>query len=358
MKAQFNHIAIRGIRAVVPSQVSHFDDEVENYSHGAASARKLKKLMGYDKHRVAPAGVCTSDLVAYGIERLVADGLIEIADIDALVLVTQTPDYVMPPTSSVLHGRLGLRQDAYCVDINQGCTGYLVGLLQASMLIQAGAAETVVLAVGDVLSHKVSNRDRNSYPLIGDAAAITIVSRQEGAAPYTIRLHADGTGAKALIIPAGGARSPSTEATRAVTEDENGNFRSLEQLVMQGGDVFNFTQRIVPGLVEDLLADAECAVEDIDGFMFHQANAYILKKLARKIGADRDKMPSNICGTYGNSSSATIPMAITDSLGPRVVGAHKVCMAGFGVGLTWGGAVIDLVDLLFCDIVEYEDEEA
>ncbi len=353
MKAHFGDISIGGIRAVVPSQVFHFDDEVANYSHASASARKLKKLMGYDQHRIAPAHVCTSDLVEWGVRSLVQEGHLDLSTIDALVLVTQTPDYVMPPTSSVLHGRLGLGQDVYCVDINQGCAGYLVGLFQASALIQCGAAERVLLAVGDVLSHRVSNRDRNSYPLVGDAAAVTIVSRDKDAAPFSIRLHADGRGANALMIPAGGFRTPSTAATRAVVEDEDGNFRSAEQLVMRGGDVFNFTQRIVPGLIDQLLDDANRTRDDIDGFMLHQANAFILKKLAKKIGVDRSKVPSNICGTYGNSSSATIPMAITDSLGPTLTGRKTVCMAGFGVGLTWGGAVMDLVDLPFCDIVDF-----
>lgn len=352
MKAVFNGQEISGILAVVPANCSKFDDEVANYSHDPANAAKLKALMGYDEHRLAPAETTTSDLVAFGVEELLRRGALLTEEIDALVLVTETPDYFIPPTSSVLHGRLGLREDAYCVDINQGCNGYIYGLFEALMLLEKGAASTVVLAVGDTLSHRVSPQDRNSYPLIGDAAAITILRNSSGAGSIHLEIGNRGKDHQALIIPAGAFRHPSSADTLNATRDKDGNVRNLEQLVMKGGDVFNFTQTVVPAFIQNLLSFADCSKEDIDYFMLHQPNRFILEKIAQKLGVGNEKVPSNIVGKYGNSSSATIPVAIAENLASKSF-PLRLCLCGFGAGLSWGGAVMSVNRLAFCEVVEY-----
>ena len=355
MKVVFDRAVIRGILGVIPSQVSRFDDELENYSHSRANAMKLKMLMGYDEHRIAPPHVCTSDLVRFGVRTLAQTGRVDLDQIDALVLVTQTPDYFLPATSAVLHGELGLREDVYCVDINQGCNGYIQGLFEAMMLIQTGAARKVLLAVGDTLSHRVSPQDRNSYPLIGDAAAITLLERSEEPHRVHLSIRNRGSASHTLMIPAGHSRHPSSEETRRPVQDQDGNIRTQEQLVMQGGDVFNFTQSTVPPFIEEVLTWAECPKEKIDYFLLHQANAFILNKIAQRLEVPQEKVPSNIVAKYGNSSSATIPIALADNLGSRDFEKLSLCLCGFGVGLSWGAAVMEMNKLRFCEILEYGD---
>jgi 3-oxoacyl-[acyl-carrier-protein] synthase-3 len=241
-----------------------------------------------------------------------------------------------------------------CLDINQGCAGFLVGLFQSFMLLDQPAIKKVVLINADVISRKVSKRDRNSDPLIGDGASVTIIERSTSETELLGSIKMDGSSAEALIIPAGGLKIPSTAKTKEYTEDPAGNFRSLEHLVMKGDDVFNFVQKEVPVMIADLLKRANLAVNDIDYYMFHQPNKFMLDKLADKIGVDRAKMPSNIVGTLGNSSGVSIPAAITYNLSEVLLNEPKrICVAGFGVGLTWASLLITLNKLKFCKLIDF-----
>lgn len=164
----------------------------------------------------------------------------------------------------------------------------------------------------------------------------------------------NGKGAMALNIPAGGFRMPSTPSTSEMIEDENGNFRSLDNLVMKGDEVFNFVQTEVPPMIEHLLNEADLKKEDIDAYMFHQPNKFMLNKLADKIGIAREKMPSNIVENFGNASGVTVTTNISYNLQDKVVEDKlKVCIAGFGVGLTWSSLILDLDKLNFNKIIEF-----
>jgi 3-oxoacyl-[acyl-carrier-protein] synthase-3 len=251
-----------------------------------------------------------------------------------------------------LHGRLGLRDDVYCVDINQGCAGFIYALLQACVLVESTSVQRALICVGDTLSHRTSTRDRNSYPLVGDAGAVALLERSPAASPIHLAICNRGSAFDTLMIPAGGARRPSTAATREEREDEFGNFRSEEQLTMKGGDVFNFTQTVVPEFIEALLADARLTKEQAAWFFLHQANTFIVKKLAERLGVPFEKAPSDIVSKYGNSSSATIPLAMAEHF-PAGVGPLPVCLCGFGVGLSWGGAVLELGPLAASTVIEY-----
>ena len=169
--------------------------------------------MGYDKHRLVEADVCVSDLAVHGLEHLFARGLLDPHEIDALILVTQSPDHLMPPTSSIIQGRLALKQDMFCLDINQGCAGFVVGLIQAFLLLEQPAVGKVILINADVLSRKTSPKDRNSYPLIGDAASITVIERDRHRFGHSCQSQDGRHRNEALMIPAGGMRMPSTAAT-------------------------------------------------------------------------------------------------------------------------------------------------
>jgi len=350
----FHHRRISGILAIVPANERSFVDEMANFNFPVARSLKLKQVMGYDKHRLVDGPVCASDLACFGFEHLFENGLLHPGEIDALYVVTQSPDYFMPPTSSVIQGRLGLKQDMFCLDINQGCAGFLIGLYQAFLLLDQPSVRKVALVNVDVMSRKVSTKDRNSYPLIGDACAITIVERSADPSPIHANLKMDGTRREALMIPAGGFRLPSSPATAVLEDDGENNFRAKDHLRMDGSSVFNFVQVEIPPLIQDLLKTAHATTEQVDYFLFHQPNRFMLQKLAEAMKVPFEKMPSNIGEHYGNSSGVTIPIAIAHNLRERLgKGTIQACLAGFGVGLTWASMLMPLGPLEFCDLVDF-----
>ncbi len=339
MKFVYRDVAITCVVGAVPRNVARFDDEIANYSHDPANSLKLKKLMGYGEHRIEDQQRTVSDYACLMFERLASQGKVVPADVGAVIVVTQTPDYPIPPTSCVIHGRLGLDESAYCLDITDGCTGYVKALNEACMLLQATEARYVLVLAGDILSPKVSRRDRNSYPLIGDAVTLTVVSRQAGHAPTLIQLRTRGADYDKLIIRAGGLRLPATDETREMQVDEDGNFRSLEHLHMQGRDVFAFTQTVVPDFVLANVAGEPQALDRYERLYFHQANAFIIDRLRQKFSADATRMPDRVIRRYGNSSSATIPMLLAS----EEEGKNMRCLlVGFGVGLQWGLADMEI----------------
>ena len=350
----FKNKKISGILTILPKKVVTFEEEMANYNFSSAKSMKLKLAMGYKEHRVAEKGQCSSDFCMYGLDYLFNNGLLKKEEIDALLFVSQSPDYFMPPTSNVIQGHYGLSHDCICMDINQGCAGFELGLLQAFLLLDQPAVRKVVLMNADVLSPKVSDNDRNSKPLIGDAAAITIVEKCENENVIHMNVKMDGTGALALNIPAGGFRMPCSPETSVMEMDEAGNMRSKENLVMRGDDVFNFVQREVPPMIEHLFQEAKITVDDVDWFMFHQPNKFMLNKLADKLCVPREKMPANIVENFGNASGVTVPTCISYNLGEDLLHRKKkLCMAGFGVGLTWSSIYMEVGNLMFNKIIEF-----
>jgi 3-oxoacyl-[acyl-carrier-protein] synthase-3 len=354
MNLTFHNRSIKGILTILPAKEIKFEDEMESYNFSTAKSLKLKMAMGYNKHRIAEDGVTISDLCVYGLNHLFEKELLKKDEIDALILVTQSPEYFMPPTSNLIQGKLELKQDMICMDINQGCAGFEIGLFQAFMLLEQDEINKVVLLNADLLSQKVSKRDRNSNPLIGDGASITIIEKSKKPNTIYANIKMDGTAFDALIIPAGGFKTPSTPETSEMVEDSAGNFRSLNNLVMKGDDVFNFVQREVPPMIEDLLGRAGVNKQAVDFYMFHQPNKFMLNKLADKLEVPREKMPSNIVENFGNASGVSIPTAITFNLGERLTKESLlICLAGFGVGLTWASLLIEMGNLDFNKIIDF-----
>ena len=350
----FKHKRISGILTVLPQKAVKFEDEMSSYNFSPAKCMKLKLAMGYNEHRIAAPGQTSSDFCAFGLQYLFDNGMLKPEEIDALLFVSQSPDYFLPPTSNLLHGRFGLKQDCLCMDINQGCAGFELGMIQACLLLDQPAVKKVVLLNADVLSPKVSPRDRNSKPLVGDAAAITVVEECADENPIYANIKMDGTGAMVLNIPAGGFRLPSTPETAVMEEDAAGNFRSKDNLVMQGDEVFNFVQREVPPMIEHLFAQSGVERSDVDWYMFHQPNKFMLGKLADKLQIPREKMPANIVENFGNASGVTVPTCISSNLGDEICkGEMRLCMAGFGVGLTWSSLMMKVGNLSFNKIIEF-----
>lgn len=337
MHAHFNSFRISAVIGVVPSSISYFDDEVLNYTHDPSSSLKLKEIMGYGEHRVVTGNTTACDLASAGIAELVSRRLVRSDEVNALFFISQTPDYVIPPTSSVLHGQFNLPKDAYCVDINDGCNGYIKGLFEAFSFLNATNTDCAVVVAGDVLSPLVSRRDRNSYPLVGDAATVTVIRRNKSwkDEKISISIRNDGSGFDKLIVPAGGARQK-VIGNEADELDAEGNWRSMRNLRMNGRDVFAFTQTVVPSFLQEIMELHDLKSSDVDRFYLHQANAFIIDRLRRKLGASADQMPDRVIRKYGNSSSGTIPMLIATE--PKSDEVLHCLLGGFGVGLSWGAA--------------------
>lgn len=354
MKFSFAGKRIAGVLTVLPANERSFDDDMKDFDFPPEKSLKLKRVMGYDRHRIVTDGTCVSDLAVCGLQSLFDRGLVKPDELDALIVITQSPDYFMPATSNVIQGRLNLKHDMLCLDINQGCAGFVVGLIQAFMMMEQASIHKVALVNGDVLSRKVCRKDKNSFPLIGDGACITILEKTDDRQPIHASLKMDGTRNDALIIPAGGFRMPSTPETAVVEDVGENNYRAKDNLTMNGTAVFNFVQVEVPPMIEALLQDAGLSSDAIDYFMFHQPNKFMLQKLADKMKVPRERLPSNIVENFGNGSGATIPTNLTFNLArPLIDGTLTLCLAGFGVGLTWASMVLKVGQLAFCEIIEY-----
>jgi 3-oxoacyl-[acyl-carrier-protein] synthase-3 len=350
----FSGKRISSLVTVVPHQERCFEDEIPNFNFSREKCLRLKKVMGFDRQRLAPPNVCASDLCLHALNWLIDKGHVSRDEIGALILVTQTPDHFIPPTSNLIQGRAGLGRDTFCLDINQGCAGFVIGLIQAFMMLELGCIRKAVLLNGDTISHRVCRRDRNIAPMVGDAgSAVVIENDPEGPSIHAF-LQMDGSCGNALTIPAGGFRKPSTPETGIERDVGGGNFRSEDQFYMDGPSVFNFVQTEVPPMIAQLLESAGRSRESVDYFLFHQPNKFMLEKLARAIGIDSAKLPNNVVENFGNASSVTIPTNVAFNLGARLKRERlRVCFGGFGVGLTWAALLMELGPLAACELIEY-----
>ena len=357
MNFTFRNKRISGALVVVPGNERTFVEEMKNYNFPEARSLKLKEVMGYDRRRLVEPGVCVSDMAVFGLQNLFDRGLLKADEIDALLLVTQSPDYFMPATSSIIQGQLGLKQDMICLDINQACAGFVIGLMQAFMFLEQESVRKVVLINADVLSRKTSPKDRNIYPLVGDAAAITVIERdtQDSVIHATVKM--DGSRNDALMIPAGGLRLPCSAETAVLEDVGDNNLRAKDHLRMDGSAIFNFVQTEIPPLIQGLLERVGVSMESIDYFLCHQPNRFMLQKLADKMKVPHSKMPNNVVERFGNSSGSTIPIAIALNLADKVTnGQIHTCLAGFGGGLTWSAMLMRLGGWKFCEIIDYPNQ--
>lgn len=353
MKTIFHGKRITGLLSVVPETVVKFEDEVDNYTFPAKQTLRLQKVMGFKQHRIVKDATATSDLCCAGLRYILEKGWLRKEEIGGIVVACTLPDHFIPPVSSIIHGTFGLDEEAVCVDTSQGCAGFVIGLMEAFLLLEHMPDKKVVVFAADVLSRKVSKQDRNSYPLTGDAAGIAVVENDLKAEDIHFIVRNRGDVNRTLQIPAGGSRrfcSPETAMVRDANGD--GNLRALDNLVMNGTEVFQFMQTEVPPLIDDTLAYAGASKEEMDWFFFHQPNKFMLKKLAEKLGVPYEKMPMNTVEEFGNSSGACIPVNITYNLAKEMTEqTYRCCLAGFGSGLTWGAMTMKLGELDFCEML-------
>jgi len=240
-----------------------------------------------------------------------------------------------------------------CLDINQGCAGFVVGLTTAFSLLNQKAIRRVALVNADVVSRLVAFGDRNSRPIIGDAASITIVDATSDESLIYGNIKVDGIGWDALMVPAGGMKIRPNTQTAIPEIDANGNSRALDNLVMRGDAVFNFVMKEVPPMIHSLLEDGGIAISQVDGFAFHQPNPFMLRKLAEKLGVPLEKMPMDLVSKFGNSSGVSIPAVLCTSYDASYFDQPRLmCLAGFGVGLTWGSLLMNMSKLSFLNVLE------
>ncbi len=343
----FNNIEITGIATCIPEKEIDNTIEGKKLINDQDKLEKTLKTIGVYKRHIAGDNVCTSDLCCYAAEKLIEELPIDKESIDAVLFVSQTPDYITPSTACVLQERLNLSKQTIAYDINLGCSGYIYGLFNAFSIVNIQAVNKVLLLAGDTISKFVSPNDMASSLLFGDAGSATIIEKTEGKKTY-FSLNSDGAGKEAIYIPSGGFRSPTTIESLDFSSFPDGSSRNSQQLVLNGGDVFNFTIKEVAKDIDRLLSAAEISKEKVDYFYLHQANLFMLNYLRKKIKTTQEKLPINL-DKYGNTSSASIPLIIDMN--------HKrdnVVLSGFGVGLSWGSCVLDLSNCKILDTIIYE----
>ena len=335
--------AIAAVRSFLPENKLTNEDLAKQF--GDWHAGQILSKTGVAVRGVAGDDECASDLGVAAARRLFDEGISAPGEIDFLIFCTQSPDYFMPTTACLMQDRLGLRTSCGAIDFNQGCSGYVYGLALAKSLVEAGTAQTVLLVTADTYMKFINRRDRSLLTLFGDGAAATLVRATEAESeligPFV--LGTDGRGANQIIVKSGGLRCRATPETAIEKEDSSGNWRSDQNLFMDGGDVFSFALRTVPATLQELLEKASLTIDQVDFLIPHQANKFVLERLRAKLKFPAEKFWIDM-ENCGNTVSSTIPIALESALERgRIKRGDRVALVGFGVGYSWGGTMIEIV---------------
>lgn len=304
---------------------------------------RLEKRTGVISRPIAGEGETALDFAVRACEQLESEQQLRREEIDALIFCTQSPDHVMPPNSCLLHGKLGLSTRAIAFDITLACSGYVYGLQLADSLIRSEAAKRVLLATSDTYSRYIHPGDRATRCLFADGGAVSIISATDAEPGIkAIRCGTAGKHYEKFIIPAGGMRRPRTPETGCATVDRSGNVRSAEHIKMDGIGVLSFFNATVPCAVKELLGENQLSLSDIDVFVFHQASLVVLDTLRNALHIPSEKMVIDLA-EIGNLVSASIPVALKRALDRgQVQKGQLVLLCGFGVGLSWGTALVKM----------------
>jgi 3-oxoacyl-[acyl-carrier-protein] synthase-3 len=298
---------------------------------------KITDKVGIKKRHIASEHETAVDLAVMAAQKLFAQGVNK-ESIDFILFCTQSPDYYLPASACILQKRLGLSDDIGALDFNQGCSGFIYGLSLAKGLIAADIASNVLLLTGETYTKRLHPRDKGNRTIFGDAASATVIAADGFAGIGEFCLGTDGSGAGNLIVRTGGSRDP--EKNGIVEFDEHNNPVSPDYIYMNGSEIFSFTLATVPSLITNTLKKNTIEKEAVDLFVFHQANKYMLDFLRKKIKIDEDKFYIYL-SEVGNTVSSTIPIALCEALKSGAFRkGMKVLLAGFGVGLSWGGCVL------------------
>lgn len=350
---KYNGIGITAMAGAMPSHV------IENLKYTRffpeEQVKEVINKIGIYERRFSDEQTCSSDLCFAAAQKLIIDNGINRDEIDLLVFISQTPDYRMPATSVTLQHRLGLNNTCIAFDINLGCSAFLYGISVVYGMMQTGDIRKALILDGETRSKVYGLRDRRSAFIFGDGGVAALVEKNDCFGNTYLSLNSDGSRADLIMIKAGGYRhmsSPDTLIEKVV--DEYGNIRSDEQGYMRGGDVFNFVIREIPKDIKKIMEVANISVDNIDYFVFHQANNYINSYIAKKMKLDANKIPHTI-EKFGNTSSVSVPLTIISELKGKLKGENKLLLSAFGVGMTWATGIVPFVETKISDIVEVEN---
>ena len=311
----------------------------EEYNDPKWSASKIYRKTGIHSRPVVKDEL-VSDLAVGASERLFNEYGIDRSSIDFLLLCTQSPDYFLPTTACLVQNRLGLPITIGALDFNLGCSGFVYGLSLAKGLLSTGTASKVLLIMSETYTRHIHPLDKSTRTIFGDAAAAALLDKEDLKRIGKFILGTDGSGGSNLIVPSGGMARPRSAETMKEEMDEAGNVRSMDNLYMNGPEIFSFILRAVPDMVRQTLEKNELSAEEIDLYVFHQANRFILENLRDRLEIPEERFYIDVEET-GNTVSATIPIALRNTLDKGLIReGSKAMIAGFGVGYSWGATVL------------------
>ena len=337
------NVSLKGISACVPKTI------LENRNLDIFKTEDFSKflaLTGVERKRIAGNDICTSDLCYYSAENLLKDLNWGKNDIDCIIFVSQTSDYVLPATSCLLQQRLGLKTEVVSIDISSGCSGWIYGLSIISAMLSSGTLKRGLLLVGDTILKACSREDKSTFPLFGDAGTATAIEFKKGDKGFRFHLASDGSGFNSIIIPDGGYRNCISDSSFEKKDYEQGIRRDNTQLAMDGMNVFSFGMKRAPESVNLLMSHFNIPHEKIDYFIFHQANKFLNEKIRKKLNLSEEKVPYTL-KDFGNTSSASIPLTLLSKSKELEHSRKEIIACGFGVGLSWGSVNLT-VDKLVC----------
>jgi len=320
------NVAVEGIATCVPP--TKIDNSVDVEGIDKAEIRKVVGMAGIERRHVSDGTITSSDLCRSACADLLEALAWPAETVDALILVTQTPDYFLPSSSCLVHRDLGFPTSTAAFDVGLGCSGYPYGLWLGAMMLNSGLSRVIVMH-GETPSLFCHPHDHSTTLLFGDAGSATALERKQGEPPTHFALHTDGNGFADLILPGRGFRNPTPD-------DEKDNY-----LYMNGANIFAFSLRTVPEIIAEVLDGAELQADDVDHFVLHQSNRFMMKHLAKKCGIDSSKVPI-ILEEFGNTGGASVPLTMTQGLDLPLAKSAKVLSIGYGVGLSWSAALFHL----------------
>ena len=329
-------VGILAIEYTLPESILTNEELVEQFK--TWSIEKIYSKTGIKSRHIVKDNQTASDLGVLAAQKIFASKIIKKDEIDFIIFVTQTPDYLLPSSACLIQDRLGLRKDIGAFDINLGCSGYIYGLATAKGLIDSGISKNVLLITAETYSKHINKLDKSTRTIFGDGAAATVISNR-GMKIGSFDLGTDGSGCDLLKIPSGGARLAKNQET-AQELNYDGNIRSKDNLFMDGTGVFDFSIRKVPESIGSLLAKEKIQKENIDLFVLHQANKFILDFLQKSMKIEKKKFYINMEDT-GNTVCASIPIALKRALDDGSIRNNQtIILSGFGVGLSWATTVL------------------
>lgn len=329
-------VYIKGISYYLPERVVTNEELLKEFPEW--SVDKVAKKVGVNSRHIAGDNETAGDMAEKAALRLFAEYNISPKDIDFVMLCTQSPDYFLPSTACILQNKLGIPTTAGAFDYNLGCSGCVYGLAMAKGLIAAGIAKNVLVLTAETYNKYLHPSDKSNRSIFGDGAAACLVSTEGFAEIGEFALGTDGSGADHLIVKTGVSRCK--RPTGVVTVDEDGHQRFDDYLYMNGSAIFNFTLEAVPAMMKDILAKNNMSSDDVDYYVFHQANKFMLNTIRKVCVLPKDKFYVNLEET-GNTVSSTVMIGLKQCIEAGTIHERmNVMISGFGVGLSWGGTVL------------------